>query len=57
MALNYLSGRSLNDLTQYYIFPWILKDFEHNILNWFSSSLYRDLSLPLYANHLNLNDL
>ena len=57
MALNYLSGRSLNDLTQYYIFPWVLKDFDHNILNWFSSSLYRDLSLPLFANELNLPDL
>ena len=57
MALNYLSGRSLNDLTQYYIFPWVLKDFDHNILNWFSSSLYRDLSLPLYANQLNLQEL
>ena len=36
MALNCLSGRSLNDLTQYYIFPWILKNFDHNILNWFN---------------------
>ena len=57
MALNCLAGRSLNDLTQYYIFPWILKDFDHNILNWFSSSLYRNLSLPLYSCELNLADL
>ena len=57
MALNCLSGRSLKDLTQYYIFPWILKDFDHNILNWFNSSLYRNLSLPLYSCELNLADL
>ena len=57
MALNCISGRSLNDLTQYYIFPWVIKNFDHNILNWFSSSLYRNLSLPLYACELNLSDL
>ena len=57
MVLNCLSGRSLNDLTQYYIFPWLLKDFDHNILNWFSSSLYRNLSLPLFACEMNLHDL
>ena len=57
MALNCLSGRSLNDLTQYYIFPWVIKNIDHNILNWFSSSLYRNLSLPLFACELNLSDL
>lgn len=25
MLLNILSGRSLNDLSQYFIFPWIIK--------------------------------
>ena len=57
MALNCFSGRSLNDLTQYFIFPWIIKNFDHNILNWFSSSLYRDLSLPLFACEQKLSDL
>ena len=57
MLLNCLSDRSLNDLTQYYIFPWVLKNFDHNILNWFSSSLYRDLSLPLFACEQNLEEL
>ena len=47
----------MNSLTQYYIFPWILKDFNHNIFNWFSSSSYRDLSLPLYACSENLENL
>ena len=57
MALNCLSGRSLNDLTQYYIFPWILKNFDHNILNWFNLSSYRDLSLPLFACEADLQQL
>ena len=57
MALNCLSGRSLNDLTQYYIFPWILKDFDHAILNWFSSSHYRNLALPLFACESDLSEL
>ena len=57
MALNFLSGRSLNDLTQYYVFPWIIKDFDHKILNWFNSSLYRNLTLPLFACELNLDEL
>ena len=47
--LNVLSGRSLNDISQYFIFPWIIKDFDKNILNWASDSIYRDLSLPLHA--------
>ena len=49
MLLNTLSGRTLNDLSQYFIFPWIIKDFDKDILNWLSSSIYRDLSLPIYA--------
>ena len=57
MALNCFSGRSLNDLTQYFIFPWIIKNFDHNILNWFGSSLYRELSLPLFACEQKLSDL
>ena len=49
MILNTFSGRTLNDLSQYFIFPWIIKDFNKEILNWLSSSIYRDLSLPIYA--------
>ena len=49
MLLNTLSGRTLNDLSHYIIFPWIIKDFNTDILNWLSSSIYRDLSLPVYA--------
>ena len=49
MLLNTLSGRSLINLSQYFIFPLILKDFDHRILNWLNKTLYRDLSIPIFA--------
>ena len=49
ILLNTLSGRALNDLSQYFIFPWIIKDFNKDNLNWMSNSIYRDLSIPIYA--------
>ena len=47
--LNILSGRSLNNLSQYFIFPRLLNDFNHSILNWMSSSIYRDFSYSIIA--------
>ena len=32
LVLNYFSGRSLNDLTQYPVFPWIVQDFKSNTI-------------------------
>ena len=49
MLLNIISGRSLNNLSQYFIFPRLLNDFNHSILNWMSSSIYRDLSYSIIA--------
>ena len=49
IILNTLAGRTFNDLSQYFIFPWIICDFNKNILDWMSNSIYRDLSLPIYA--------
>ena len=49
MLLNILAGRSLNDLSQYFIFPWLIKDFNKDILNWLSNKIYRDLSLPIHV--------
>ena len=49
MLLNTLSGRSLRNLSQYFIFPWILQNFNNNILDWSSEKVYRDLSLPIHA--------
>ena len=56
MFLNILSGRSLNNLSQYFIFPRIFNDFNHNILNWISSSIYRDLSYPILASEPSLRE-
>ena len=49
MLLNILSGRSLNNLSQYFIFPRLLNNFSNNILNWISPSIYRDLSYPILS--------
>jgi hypothetical protein len=49
MKLNLYAGRSYNDLSQYPVFPWVLKDYwsPHLALN--SSAIYRDFSLPIGA--------
>ncbi|MES1918241.1 hypothetical protein MHBO_000239 [Bonamia ostreae] len=47
MTLNTLSGRSYNDLSQYPIFPWILKDYKSHFLDLNDSNSFRDLSLPM----------
>ena len=49
MILNTLSGRTYNDLAQYPIFPWILKDYTSNELDLNESNSYRDLNFPIYA--------
>ena len=33
MRLNYLAGRSRNDMTQYPVFPWILADYDSEVLD------------------------
>ncbi|KAJ2996554.1 hypothetical protein HDV02_006387 [Globomyces sp. JEL0801] len=47
MHLNTLAGRSYNDLTQYHTFPWVLADYESEIINLDDPKMYRDLSLPM----------
>ena len=49
MLLNTLAGRNLNNLSEYFIFPWIIQDFDKEFLNWLSNSIYRDLSFPIYV--------
>ena len=56
MLLNILSGRSLNNLSQYFIFPRLLNDFNHTILNWISSAIYRDLSYPILSSEPSIRD-
>ena len=58
MYINLFSGRSFNDLSQYPIFPWILKDYESSNLNLQDKESFRDLSKPIGAlNEARLNKL
>lgn len=58
MALNFFSGRSINDISQYPIFPWILTDYEKETLDIDDQTIYRDLSKPVGAlNATRLNEL
>ncbi|ETK79863.1 hypothetical protein F441_14544 [Phytophthora nicotianae CJ01A1] len=49
MHLNTLAGRSYNDLTQYPVFPWVLADYESEILDLSDPNAYRDLCKPMGA--------
>ncbi|CAN0022228.1 unnamed protein product, partial [Ectocarpus sp. 13 AM-2016] len=50
--LNTVAGRTVNDITQYPVFPWVIQDFESATLNLDDERVYRDLSRPIGA----LND-
>lgn len=47
LALNYLGGRTMNDLTQYPIFPWVVADYDSDQLDLTDPQTFRDLSLPV----------
>ena len=49
MALNTLAGRTMNDLTQFPVFPWVLADYTSGTLDLGAASTYRDLSRPMGA--------
>ena len=49
MRLNFDSGRSFNDLSQYPVFPWILKDYVSKELDLTNPDVFRDLSKPIGA--------
>ena len=49
MELNKFAGRSTNDLSQYPIFPWILKDYTSSNIDLKDENVYRDLKLPMGA--------
>lgn len=44
-----MADRSFNDLTQYPVFPWVLRDFTSAELNLDDPAVYRDLSRPIGA--------
>ncbi|CAN0092456.1 unnamed protein product, partial [Hapterophycus canaliculatus] len=39
--LNTVAGRTVNDLTQYPVFPWVVQDFESPTLNLEDERVYR----------------
>ncbi|OQS03787.1 hypothetical protein THRCLA_03918 [Thraustotheca clavata] len=49
MHLNFIAGRTYNDLAQYPIFPWVLADYTSDTLNLTNPSTFRDLSRPIGA--------
>uniref|UniRef100_H3G607 BEACH domain-containing protein n=1 Tax=Phytophthora ramorum TaxID=164328 RepID=H3G607_PHYRM len=49
LFLNNASGRTRNDLTQYPVFPWVLRDYTSEELNLGNPKVFRDLSKPVGA--------
>jgi len=49
MLVNTMAGRTFTDLTQYPVFPWVLRDYTSNQLDLDNPSVYRDLSKPMGA--------
>lgn len=49
MKLNEFAHRSFNDLSQYPVFPWILKDYDSPELDLNDPNVFRDLSKPIGA--------
>ena len=49
MIVNTYAQRSFQDLTQYPVMPWVLKDFKSEFLDLEDPNSFRDLSLPIGA--------
>ncbi|KAH9177644.1 beach-domain-containing protein [Lactarius sanguifluus] len=47
--LNQISGRTPSDATQYPVFPWVLRDYESENLDFSSGRIFRDLTRPMGA--------
>ncbi|CAF0892895.1 unnamed protein product [Rotaria sordida] len=47
MMLNTIAGRTYNDLNQYPIFPWVLKDYTSQVLDIHDPHVFRDFSKPI----------
>ncbi|CAF3646804.1 unnamed protein product [Adineta steineri] len=47
MMLNTIAGRTYNDLNQYPIFPWVLKDYTSQVLDVNNPESFRDFSKPI----------
>lgn len=49
MYLNTIAGRTFNDLNQYFIFPWVLINYDAPTIDLNVPTSYRDLSKPIGA--------
>jgi hypothetical protein len=49
MLLNSYAQRSMNDLTQYPVMPWIIKDYKSEKLDLEDPMIYRDLAISVGA--------
>jgi hypothetical protein len=49
MLLNWAAGRTYNDLAQYPVFPWVLRDYASRQLDLRDPSTFRDLRFPMGA--------
>ena len=49
LFLNTYADRSVNDLTQYPVFPWVVRDYKSASLDLDDPNTYRDLSKPIGA--------
>ena len=49
IQLNTIAGRTYNDLSQYPVFPWILRDYTSLKLDLENPEVYRDLTKPVGA--------
>ncbi|KAJ3447433.1 beige/beach-related [Anaeramoeba flamelloides] len=56
MKINTFAGRTYNDLAQYPIFPWVIKDYASESIDLNDPNVYRDLSKPIGALNLERFD-
>jgi factor associated with neutral sphingomyelinase activation len=49
MYINEASNRSVSDLSQYPVFPWIISDYVNDQIDLSDPKVYRDLSRPIGA--------
>lgn len=49
MQLNSFAGRTYNDLMQYPVMPWVLRDYTSKMIDLANPMVYRDLSRPIGA--------
>lgn len=49
LKLNKYAGRTYNDLSQYPVFPWVLKDYRSEKIDLNDPNVFRDLSIPMGA--------